>query len=552
MAPRAKGFNSSNPRETMRARISGSMSSLPRSDKAFGFTSPPPKVRLVHAFERPFENVVATARTCYSAKGIVTEDQASAKPERRDALAKSIYAAGHHTTFQHAHLQFALENVSRQFLWSFLHSHPFYNSEQVSQRYVEVKSGNYAVPPMSAPEREIFETTARRQEVAYRRLTELLTPLAGERYFGLFPGRVRGDGRKKFGGAIQKRAQEIARYVLPVATFAYLYHTVSGVTLFRYWRLCETYDAPAEQREVVSRMVAEVLRHDPLYETILQDPLPLEETPEFAAFEGLPRTAASSSEFRAEFDRELDGRVSRLVDWKANNEEILASSVREVLGVPRSALSDGDAIALVLDPGQNRVLGETLTLTTHGKLSRALFHPSYTFRKKLSHTADSQDQRHRMTPASRPALPAYLSEEPDYIVPMLVADVPEAENLYRRTMEETWEAINALRSRGVPDEYAAYLLPNAVALRFTESADLLNLHHKFAMRLCYNAQEEIWRASLDEALQIREVNPRIGPWLLPPCTLRHLADVRPVCPEGERFCGVVVWKKDAANYVRTL
>ena len=61
------------------------------------------------------------------------------------------------------------------------------------------------------------------------------------------------------------------------------------------------------------------------------------------------------------------------------------------------------------------------------------------------------------------------------------------------------------------DEFAAYLLPNAVAIRFTESADLLNLHHKCAMRLCYIAQEEIWRASLDEALQIREVIPRIGP-----------------------------------------
>jgi flavin-dependent thymidylate synthase len=528
------------------------MSAVPRPATGFAFSSPPPRVRLVHAFERPFENVVATARTCYSSKGIVTEDQASAKPERRDALARSIYQAGHHTTFQHAHFQFALENVSRQFLWSFLHSHPFYNSEQVSQRYVEVKSGNYAVPPMGAAEREIFETTARRQEAAYRRLTELLTPLAGERYFGLFPGRLRGDGRQKFGGAIQKRAQEIARYVLPVATFAYLYHTVSGVTLFRYWRLCETYDAPAEQREVVSRMVAEVLRHDPLYEAILQDPLPLEETPEFAAFEKLPRTTASGSEFRVEFDRELDGRVSRLVDWKANNEEILASSVREVLGVPRSALSDGDAIALVLDPGQNRILGETLTLTTHGKLSRALFHPSYTFRKKLSHTADSQDQRHRMTPASRPALPAYLSDEPDYVVPMLVGEVPEALALYETTMRETWDAIGELRSRGVPDEFAAYLLPNAVAIRFTESADLLNLHHKFAMRLCYNAQEEIWRASLDEALQIREVNPRIGPWLLPPCTLRHHAAVRPVCPEGDRFCGVVVWKIDAPEYRRAL
>src|SRR5512132_4258849 len=528
------------------------MSAVPRPSSEFPFTSPRPVVRLTHAFERPFENVVATARTCYSSKGIITEDQASAKPERRDALAKSIYAAGHHTTFQHAHFQFAIENVSRQFLWSLLHSHPFYNSEQVSQRYVEVRSGNYAVPPMGAAEREIFETAARRQEVAYRRLTELLTPLAGERYFGLFPGRLRGDGRQKFGGAIQKRAQEIARYVLPVATFAYLYHTVSGVTLFRYWRLCETYDAPAEQREVVSRMVAEVLRWDPLYASVLQDPLPIEETPEYAAFEAMPRTRSSDREFREEFDRELEGRVSRLVDWKANNEEILASSVREVLGVPRSALSDSDALAPVLDPSRNRTLGETLTLTTHGKLSRALFHPSYTFRKKLSHTADSQDQRHRMTPGSRPALPAYLSEEPDYVVPMLLADVPEALDLYEATMRESWDAINQLRARGVADEFAAYLLPNAVAIRFTESADLLNLHHKFAMRLCYNAQEEIWRASLDEALQVSEVNPRIGPWLLPPCTLRHLASVRPVCPEGERFCGVLVWKIDAAKYERKL
>jgi flavin-dependent thymidylate synthase len=521
-------------------------------DRGFGFSSPAPKVRLVNAFLRPFENVVATARTCYSSKGIVTEDQASAKPERRDALAKSIYDAGHHTTFQHAHFQFAIENVSRQFLWSFLHSHPFYNSEQVSQRYVEVKSGNYAVPPMLPTERELFEATARRQEAAYRRLTELLTPLAGERYFGLFPGRVRGDGRQKWAGAIQKRAQETARYVLPVATFAYLYHTVSGVTLFRYWRLCETYDAPVEQREVVGQMVAEVLRWDPLYEAVLQDPLPLEETPEHAAFQALPRASSSDAEFRSEFDRELGGRVSRLVDWKANNEEILASSVREVLGVPRSALSDGDAIALVLDPARNRTLGETLTLTTHGKLSRALFHPSYTFRKKLSHTADSQDQRHRMTPGSRPALPGYLSHEPDYVVPMLVSDVPEALELYERTMGETWDAIGELRARGVSDEFAAYLLPNAVAIRFTESADLLNLHHKFAMRLCYNAQEEIWRASLDEALQIREVNPRIGPWLLPPCTLRHHAGVRPVCPEGDRFCGVVVWRMNATDYERRL
>ena len=189
---------------------------------------------------------------------------------------------------------------------------------------------------------------------------------------------------------------------------------------------------------------------------------------------------------------------------------------------------------MVLDPSQNRILGETLTLTTHDKLTRALFHASYTFRKKLSHTADSQDQRHRMTPASRPALPAYLSDEPDYVVPdARRRRARSARTLYRRDDGRDAGRRSASCARAAsPTSSRAYLLPNAVAIRFTESADLLNLHHKFDMRLCYNAQEEIWRASLDEALQIREVNPRIGPWLLPPCTLRHLAESAPRLPRG--------------------
>src|SRR5262249_10924851 len=95
------------------------------------FRSPLPEVKLVNAFERPFENAVATARTCYSGKGIVFAEDVSATPQRveqRDRIAQSTYEAGHHTTLQHAHYQFALSNVSRQFIWSFLHSHPFYNS----------------------------------------------------------------------------------------------------------------------------------------------------------------------------------------------------------------------------------------------------------------------------------------------------------------------------------------------------------------------------------------------------------------------------------------
>ncbi|MDL1949773.1 FAD-dependent thymidylate synthase [Acidobacteria bacterium ACD] len=531
------------------------------------FLSPPPGVKLVAAFPRPFDGVVAAARTCYSAKGIVTPEEVAGdgladpaergrRRERRDALARDVYLAGHHTTYQHAHFEFALTNVSRQLVWSFLHAHPWYNSEQTSQRYVEVKPGTVAVPPLEGEAATVYREAAEAQTDSYRRLTELLVPVAARAFFDTFRGRERQPER--WAKAIRRKAMEVARYVLPVATFTTLYHTVSGVTLFRYRRLCESYDAPHEQRLVVDAMVEEVLRHDPGYGAVLEEPIPLEATPEWEAFHGAAAAfredASAGAAFRAEFDTSLAGKVSRLVDRKPRNEELLASSVREVLGLPSAALSDDEAIALALDPSRDRLLGEPLNLTAHGKLSRALHHPAYTFRKKLSHTADSQDQRHRTTPASRPALHAYLTDEPDVVTPALLreeAGAP-ARALFAETTERTWEAIRALARLGVPAEYRAYLLPNAVALRFTESADLAGLRHKLAMRLCFNAQEEIWQASVDEALQVREAEPRIGRWLLPPCGLRLRAGAKPVCPEGERFCGVLVWKQDVADYRRRL
>ncbi len=528
------------------------------------FLSQSPEVTLVSTFARSFDGVVAAARTCYSPRGIVTIEDVGAdrvtdeaekerRRERRNALAKNIYLAGHHTTYQHAHFQFALRNVSRQFVWSFLHAHPYYNSEQTSQRYVEVKPDAFAVPPLAPAAERVYRETCSLQMAAYQRLMELLHPEAARAFFATFRGRERQEER--WFSAIQKKAQEIARYVLPVATFTTLYHTISAVTLFRYFRLCEALDAPLEQTITVRAMVDQVLRVEPGFGLIIEEPLPLSETPEFAAFELLEdlfRRPGRRPAFREEFDRSLNGRVSCLIDRKNKNEEIVAQAVREVLGLERSGLSDDDALALVLDPSQNTLLGETLNLTTHSKLSRALHHASYTFRKKLSHTADSQDQRHRTTPASRPTLLAYLSEEPDYITPQLIRESPAATRVYRETMERTWENIRALSRLGVKDEFRVYLLPNAVAIRLTESADLSGLRHKLAMRLCFNAQEEIWQASVDEALQIREIEPRIGKWLLPPCGLRARAGAKPICPEGSRFCGVVVWKQDVSGYRRRL
>ena len=524
------------------------------------FLSAEPKVTLINAFAKPFDNAVATARTCYSSKGIITAEQVAGegldeekkeeRRQKRDDLALSIYKAGHHTTLQHAHFQFALENVSRQFIWSFLHSHPFYNSEQVSQRYVTVDPRQMAVPPLIGEAARVFQDAVTFQTEAYLELTETLKPLVGREYQARF--RHADLAGKKASVAVQKKSQEVARYVLPVAAFAYLYHTVSGLTLLRYWRLCQTFDTPLEQRLVVEKMVQEVLKLAPEYKTIMEQPMAFESTPEAQMFETFHSTFATQKAFREEFDASLHGRTSQLVDYSKGGEKLLADSVREVFGLPSSALSDDDAIALALDPSKNRYLGETLNVSTHSKLTRALFHPHYTFRKKLSHTGDSQDQRHRMTPASRPILHALTLDEPDYLVPILLKQEPALEKRFVEIMDQSWDAIRKLRKLGVSDEFSSYLLPNAVSVRFSESADLLNLHHKHAMRLCYNAQEEIWQASVDEAQQVREVHPRIGKWLLPPCGLRSRAGTKPTCPEGDRFCGVVVWKKDLKEYTRVI
>ena len=519
------------------------------------FTSAAPVVRLVNAFEEPYNNAVATARTCYAARVITPQDvqrDAGARAQR-DAIAKSTYDAGHHTTLQHASFQFVLENVSRQLIWSFLHAHPFYNSEQVSQRYVAVKPERVLIPSLPPPAAALYTATVQRQMQAYRDLVELLTPAAASAYFEVFPAR-----RKKadsFKGAIKKKAQEVARYVLPLATFAHLYHTVSGITLHRYSRLCNMLDVPAETRVVVHAMVEAVRAHDPLFFSHLEDPLPLEATHEYQTLRDLNRLQVSPSAraFRDGFDAELGDRYARLLAATPLGEALLARAVRTTLGVTAAELDDGAALDRVLSPQHNPYLAGALNLTSMGKITRAMAHVHYTFQKKLSHSADSQDQRHRLTPGSRPVLHThYVGGAPDVIVPPLLANHPQAMDLFMQVSTETWQAIDALLDQGVAAEQALYLLPNAFPIRFEESGDLMAFHHKWTTRLCYNAQDEIWRASVQEVQAVRAEHPRIAAYILPPCGLRQNAGLRPLCPEGARYCGVPVWKYDLDSYARVI
>jgi thymidylate synthase ThyX len=506
-----------------------------------------PEVTLRNAFGRPYDSAIAAARTCYSPRVVSPNEVTEAQ---RASIGPLTFEAGHHTVWQHAHFEFGLENVSRQFVWAFLHAHPFYNSEQSSQRFVRLDEVRAFVPAGLAHDaRSEFERAIGEAWNAYRLLNEALLPetrrLVRElRHVGPGAGEAR---RKRVEREAGKKAIETARYVIPVAALTSMVHTISGLVLHRLNHVMRSGDAPAETVAVVSRMVELVREHDPdFFDRVGLPPLADGEIPERV----LPPTIRGGDEEARRLDDRLAGRLSLLVDYSSRGDETLADAVRAVLGVPPGGLSDDQALELALDPSRNRQRLATLATAVHSPLGRTLHHPSYTFLKKLSHTADSQDQRHRMVPASRPLMSFTDTVRPDYVVPTLIARTPQALELFEQQMERAWAAKNRLIDMGVPVEAALYLLPNAKSLRFFESGSLLYLSQKWLQRTCFNAQEEIFQASMEELEQVRSVHPRLVRHMGPPCVLRKgLAS--PVCTEGEHFCGVPVWR-DFPNARRVL
>lgn len=527
-------------------------SPLPKVE-IIGITTVPDGKEISEIASSPTVFAGESARTCYSGKGIYRPvDYLDPKHcSITDQVIESTRKAGHLTPRQHFEIVFGISNVSRQFIWSFLHTHPFYNSEQVSQRYVAVKEGNFFIPPLEGEALRLYLENAQDQMEAYNLLKEILNPVVAEEYFKIFPSRFGKEKWQKTNeSTIEKKAQEVARYVLGVDTFSYLWHSINALTLMRYFRTCSITDVPLEAKLTVYEMVNQVAKHDPNFLKELENPYPPEETPEFQVLTSLrePVDFEAARLFKKKFERRLEGTSSKLVDWNINAPQTLAQAVRDVLGAAYYYLMDKKAIELALNPAKNKILGEVLNLTTLDKISQTLHSISYTFEKKISHTADSQDQRHRMVPAARPILATHYCGEPDYITPILIKQNSEASAVYQDIMEKTFSTINRLLEMGVPSEYALYRLPNAFPIRFTESGSLLNLHHKYRMRLCFNAQEEIWRASVEETQQISKIHPQIGRWLLAPCGLRWSAHTSPFCPEGERYCGQPLWDKKTSQY----
>jgi thymidylate synthase ThyX len=518
--------------------------SSPQPDRV-QFEAAAPRITLRNHFAHPYDSAIAAARTCYAPRLINPEEVTD---KQRLQIGASTFYGGHHTVFQHAHFEFGLENVSRQFVWSFLHAHPFYNSEQQSQRYVKLDHAQAYLPAetpgFGAAERAIYEDAIARAWGYYRELMALLRGDAHEILSDIWHIGPMSHAKRvlKVDRQAEKRAIEVARYVLPVAAATTMVHTLSGIVLHRLWRMAAASDTPTEARAVIGEMVARVREIDPqFFDRFDNVPVEQDDLPEWSHAKAAG-SAAHAEEFAREFDARLAGRVSLLTDYSPNAPRVMADAYRAVVGLTESACQDEEAIDRLLNPARNTYRLETLNIGVHAPIMRALQHANFTFAKKISHTADSQDQRHRMVPGSRPLLMLSDTRSPDYVVPMLIAGNARAREVYERAMADAWTAKNELLDRGAPLEIAMYLLPNAKSIRLVETGSLLHLLHKWTMRTCFNAQEEIYQASMEELAQVRAALPALGRFIGPPCYVRA-GVATPVCTEGSHYCGIKVWQE---------
>ena len=443
----------------------------------------------------PFDGAIAAARTCYSPRVIGT---AEVTDTQRDTIGALTFDAGHHTVYQHAHFEFGLENISRQFVWTFLHSYPFYNSEQSSQRYVKLKEPRAFVPPLAGE--------------ALRRLRARDRARVGSlrRALGAAQGRCPRDSEgaalrpadDEPGAAEADRAgrREARDRDRPLRDSDRRVH-LDGAHRLRHRAASPAPDGEHRRRAVRGAcghrrdgaagqgVGSALLREGRAWRRSRRTRCPRRAS---------RRRAAAATATRQSSTRGSNGRWSRLRDASPDAEEIVAESVRSVFGLTAAEMTDDEALDRVMNPARNRYRLDVLNVSHHSPLMRALHHATYVFEKRLSHTADSQDQRHRMVPASRPLMTFADTAQPDYITPRLIAANPRAKAVYDEAMREAWTAKNRLLELGVPLEFALYVLPNAKTLRFVESGSLLALLHKWTLRTCFNAQEEIYLASMDE------------------------------------------------------
>ena len=441
------------------------------------------KISLIKNKVNPVDISVGSARTCYSVN-LKTPDSIS-KWSGKKGLLLDLFKSGHHTTLQHVNFTFQMEGISRLSIWRFFHSHRFYNSDQVSQRYTEVNESlfkSFNNSDIDSYHNSLIEK--------YYDLIRILTPI------------YENSSNKVVVKNAKKHAMENARYILPQSVLANMYHTINLSTLLRYKASLKfNVDCNEEISEIVNLMVQSVINAYPDLSEI------------FNYVDSQSKKIKSNNLFEIQSEKLLSillcqDKPSKLIDHSG-----FVSNVNNNF------------------PGDN--MGLSALFNSEAGLE------NFTFNLKLSLSADSQNQRHRTAYSIRPELGVLLKHNcHEYYIPDIFHENEEAMEIYSAAINESKVIISK------NEILAPYLLLNGYVIAIKEVNSCLDFVHKSEKRLCLNSQEEITKMTWNmvESLIKNSITADFGKKLAPPCYHRYIEGINPICPEGSRFCGVKEWK----------
>ena len=175
-------------------------------------------------------------------------------------------------------------------------------------------------------------------------------------------------------------------------------------------------------------------------------------------------------------------------------------------------------------------------------------HASFTFAVSgVSRALTHQLVRHRIASYSQQSQRYVNMGRFEYVIPQTVFDVrdsfdmgdeyPSNEPLYAWDwiMGEINALYRALIDKGVPEEDARYILPNACTTNIIVTMNARELRHFFSLRCCNRAQWEIRELANKMLKLVKPVAPTIFANAGPSCVQTGR------CPEGKKSCGR--WKE---------
>ena len=449
----------------------------------------------------PRRLTVSAARGCYSSRPIKPEECEEWKTQNTntDDLLRDLYIAEHNTTQEHSHFSFEIKGVSRHFIWRYLHGFPFYSTDQQSQRYVKMKVENFHIPEfLSDDDKILWKNYYEKCFSSYEDITKEL-----EKTFDENKMLNKQQEKRKMGKTI-----EFARYVIPLGQLSFLTYTINFITAVRligYLSNLKEINECSQEANLFAKMLEEkVLEIEPKVKPIID---------------------LAKKDFTAIVDNLF-------------NVEIPYKERFDVLEKERNVniISDNFDVFNKLNIKPNNNYKFSPVVPNFNML------PSFDTEILCSHSCDSQNQRHRTSDGYRPELKSYYYElKTKYYTPDILNYTDKLKLMYHTQIKEMYDFFNIMR-----DKYGfnnvIYLLPNSQYVYFIEKNKLSYFSHKAQKRLCFNSQEEIFNLTkkqvldLSKKIDINEFN------LIPPCSVNNKYGIKPTCPEGDRFCGIKVWK----------